>query len=40
MYETIKTDNESNPPRTITTGSGKAVENLSIFVKNVSPQKL
>ena len=40
MYETIKTDNESNPPRTITTGSGKAVENLSIFVKNASPQKL
>ena len=33
MYGMIKTHKESNPARIITSGSGKAVENLSIFVE-------
>ena len=35
----IKTHKKSNPARIITSGSGTAVENLSIFVENVSSQK-
>ena len=34
-----KTHKESNPARIITSGSITAMENLSIFVKNVSSQK-
>ena len=33
MYRMIKTHKESNPARIITSGSGTAVENLSIFVE-------
>ena len=35
----IKTHKESNRAKIITSGSGTAVENLSIFLKNVSSQK-
>ena len=33
MYGLIKTPKESNPARIITSGSGTATENLSIFVE-------
>ena len=33
MYGLIKTPKESNPARIITSGSGTAAENLSIFVE-------
>ena len=33
MYGMIKTLKESNPTRIVTSGSGTAVENLSVFVE-------
>ena len=39
IYGMTKTHKESNPARIITSGSITAMENLSIFVKNVSSQK-
>ena len=39
MYGMIQTHKESNPARIITSGSGTAVKNLSIFVNYFSAQK-
>ena len=35
MYGNVKTHQENNPVRVITSGCNTAVENLSIFVENV-----
>ena len=35
MYGNVKTHQEDNPVRVITSGCNTAVENLSIFVENV-----